>query len=77
MREYTPFYMPEVTVLYRVRAGQSESFINPGYPPEIEIDEVLVHENEISELLQSHLLEHHETTWKREIINQLRMGEAA
>lgn len=74
MDKYTPFYSSDTTIEYDViDCVQKESRTNPGYPTEIEITAVKIHDQEIGEYLQSHLLETHEDQWIREIIDRLRM----
>ncbi len=47
--EYTPEYAPEITVRYTITfPGQQQTRNQPGYPIEIQIDEVLIHGKEIS-----------------------------
>lgn len=77
MYEYTPFYSPKITVEYDITdEGQRETKDSPEYPLEIEITAVKIHNQEIDEYLQSHILETHEKQWIREIIDQIKNREA-
>lgn len=74
MYEYIPFYSPDITVEYViVDSGQTETFHQPGFPPEVEITAVKIHEQDIDEYLQTHLLDTHEQQWEQEIVDQLKL----
>ena len=76
--EHTPTYAPEITVKYTiVEPAQRLTRNQPGFDMQIEIDEILVHGQEISESTQADLLTVNEGAWITEIQNQIDRREVA
>ena len=73
MELYTPYYAPEIDLFYKILSpGQEQTFDQQYYPPEIEIMEVEIHSETISEELTDILLDAHEEQWREEILISLK-----
>ena len=76
MRLYTPEYIPEMDIFYRVVSpGQEQTFDQSAVSPNIEIKEIEIHGEGLSEELLDILLDAHEEHWREEILIDLKKKE--
>lgn len=71
--EYTPEYCKDIKVKYHIiNTGEPAEQFYPGCDPEIEIFDIEVSGNVVSEYLFTHLMENHE--FEQEIVDLMKRG---
>ena len=72
MAEYTPRNMPEITVEFDYSPAEDQTRWDPGCPAEVEITEIRINEELISEDLKEDLIDLFGEEWETDIIDQYR-----
>lgn len=71
MLEYTLEYAKEIAIEFvEISPAQHLTRYQPGYDQEIEIQNIKINGNDISEWLQSDLLKRHEAEWIKEMLER-------
>ena len=68
MPTYTPPAMPEITVKYKILPGQPGTREQPEFLPELEIEDILIHGQEVSYDIFSCLFERFQWEWEEGIM---------
>ena len=68
--EYSPKNMPEVTIRFFYEPGQATTFYDPGYDPVVEIQEIEINGDVVSDCLYEALLLTFGEDWEKQIIEE-------
>ena len=71
MFAHYPKELPELEVYYNVIQGQTQTFEDPGFEPEIEWEDIEIFGRPVSDELHHHFISTFGERWEREILNTL------
>ena len=72
MSRFTPKNIPEITIIFNVTdPRQKLTFHQPGYPPEVEIINIKINGDYVSECLYDILIDRCEEEWVKEILDRI------
>lgn len=70
MHTFNPSHSPEITIYFSWIPGQRRTFADPGFEPEIEINEMHINGLPVSMDIESVLIDRFGRLWELEIIKQ-------